>query len=49
MFLADILDAKVIDELKKLDGTLLVAPEAWCCGGFIIVCFLETGAQEVVC
>ena len=49
MFLADMFDAKVVDELKKLDGTPLVAPEAWCCGGFIIVGFLKTGVQEVVC
>ena len=26
-----------------------MAPEAWCCGGFVIVGFLEPGAQEVIC
>ena len=49
MFLANVFDSEVIDKFKKLDETPLVAPEAWCCGGFIIVGFLETGAQEVVC
>ena len=26
-----------------------MSPEARCCGGFIIVGFLEPGAQEVIC
>ena len=32
-----------------MDRAPLVSPEARCCGGFIIVKFLEPGAQEVIC
>ena len=32
-----------------MDRAPLVAPEACCCGGFIIVGFLKPGVQEVIC
>ena len=44
MFLAKIFYAEVVYKLKKLDRVPLVAPEARCCSGFIIVGFLEPGA-----
>ena len=25
-----------------------MAPESWCCGGFIIVVFLKMGASEII-
>ena len=48
VFFSHIFDAKAVNEYNKLDVVTLMAPEARCCGGFIISCLLETGAQEVV-
>ena len=43
-----VFDAEVVNDLKKLNGAPLMAPETRCCGGLVIPSLLKMGAQEVI-
>ena len=48
MFLANILDSRIVDYKTKYDWTPLVAPHPWCRGGFIITHVIESFLQQSV-
>ena len=46
---ADVFDAKIVNDEDEGDGPPLVAPEPRSCGRLIVAMFGETFAEEVVC
>ena len=46
VLLSDVLDSKVVDDQRELDGPGDMLPKAGCVGNFIVACWCEAFSEQ---